>query len=32
MKLQMRREANEMKDKLCQNTTLNGGFGTVLTQ
>jgi integrase len=40
MKLQMRREAleklnrqaNEMKDTLCQNATLNGDFGTVLTQ
>jgi uncharacterized protein YbjQ (UPF0145 family) len=39
MKLQMRREAleklnrqaNEMKDTLCQNAILNGGFGTVLT-
>lgn len=40
MKLQMKREAldklnrraNEMADRLCQNTPVNGGFGTVLTQ
>jgi hypothetical protein len=40
MKLQMRREAlekinrqaNEMKDSLCQNATPAGDFGTVLTQ